>query len=451
MVIRMFRVVPTLGALALAGCAVAMSSSADNLARLEQARTANPASEPALRSLGIAYFKANRPADARAALQQAAQMDPQDGVAALYLGLAAEAQGDLPAAHSAYESYLKVGKTAKVRTQVADRLEVLALREVQAEAKRALADEARLSSEAPAPNTVAVLPFSFSGADSSLRPLERGFAELVATDLSRSSKLTVVERARLQALLDEMALQRNAGIDSTTGVRAGRILRASKMVGGSLTQAGDQLRASAIVTDVSTTRVEQPATDAESMDELFALEKNVVLELFNSLHVTLTTAERNAIEQRPTRSLAAFLAYSRGLEANDVGQYDDARRYFDDAARIDPSFLPARDKSRAASRVSAGARVNAGSVESGLRGTTEGAAVSAAAPGNVGGSSLGNAAVAAAEGVNPSPAAGATAGAISMAGQPQRDPSSGTGGDNPGVKTGTVTIVIHHPEHPERR
>ena len=51
MVIRMFRVVPTLGALALAGCAVAMSSSADNLARLEQARTANPASEPALRSL----------------------------------------------------------------------------------------------------------------------------------------------------------------------------------------------------------------------------------------------------------------------------------------------------------------------------------------------------------------------------------------------------------------
>ena len=71
-------------------------------------------------------------------------MDPQDGVAALYLGLAAEAQDDLPAARSAYESYLKVGKTAKVRTQVADRLDVLALREVQAEAKRALADEARL-------------------------------------------------------------------------------------------------------------------------------------------------------------------------------------------------------------------------------------------------------------------------------------------------------------------
>jgi tetratricopeptide (TPR) repeat protein len=449
MVTRMFRVVPTLGALVLAGCAVAVSGSADNLARLEQARTANPASEPAIRSLGIAYFKANRLAGAREELQQAARMDPQDGVAALYLGLAAEAENDLPAARSAYESYLNVGKTAKVRAQISDRLEVLALREVQADAKRALADEAALSSEAPSPNTVAVLPFSFAGADSSLRPLERGFAELVATDLSRSSQLTIVERARIQALLDEMALQRRTGVDSGTGVRAGRILRASKMVGGSLTQTGDQLRASAIVTDVSTTRVEDPATDAGSMDELFALEKNVVLGLFNSLGITLTTAERNAIEQRPTRSLAAFLAYSRGLEANDAGRYDDARRDFDDAARIDPSFTPARDKSRAASRVSAGTRVNAGSVESGLRGTSEGAAVSAAAPGNVGGG-LSNAAVAAAEGVNPSPAAGATAGAISTAGQPQRDPSSGTGGDNPGVKTGTVTIVIHHPEHPER-
>jgi tetratricopeptide (TPR) repeat protein len=439
-----------LGALLIAGCAVAMSGSADNVVRLERARAANPASEPAARSLGIAYFKANRPADARAALQEATSTDPQDGVAALYLGLAAEAQGDLPAARSAYESYLKVGKTAKVRAQIADRLEVIALREVQLGAKRALADEARLSNLAPEPNTVAVLPFTFTGADSSLQPLERGFAELVATDLSRSSALTVVERARLQALLDEMALQRREGVDAGTGVRAGHILRVSKMVGGSLTQTGRELRASAIVTDLSTTRIGQPATDAESIDELFALEKNVVLALFNSLGVTLTTAERNLIEQRPTRSLAAFLAYSRGLEANDAGRYDDARHFFDDAARIDPSFAPARDRSRAASRVSAGSRVSASSVESGLRGTSEGAAVSAATTPGTGGT-LGNAAVAAAEGVNPSTAAGATAGAVSTAGQPQRDPSSGTGGDNPGVKTGTVTIVIHHPEHPEHR
>ncbi|MFI5229958.1 MAG: hypothetical protein ACHQWU_12875, partial [Gemmatimonadales bacterium] len=229
------------------------------------------------------------------------------------------------------------------------------------------------------------------------------------------------------------------------------ILRVSKMVGGSLTQTGPELRASAIVTDVSTTRVGQPATDAESIDELFTLEKKVVLALFNSLGVTLTTAERNLIEQRPTRSLAAFLAYSRGLEANDAGRYDDARRFFDDAARIDPGFAPARDRSRAASRVSAGSRVTASSVESGLRGTSEGAAASAATPAATTGGALGNAAVAAAEGVNPSSAAGATAGAISTAGQPQRDPSAGTGGDNPGVKTGTVTIVIHRPERRENR
>ena len=57
------------GTLIACGCAQAISGSADNISKLEQARTASPKSEPADRSLDIAYFKANRFDDARAALQ----------------------------------------------------------------------------------------------------------------------------------------------------------------------------------------------------------------------------------------------------------------------------------------------------------------------------------------------------------------------------------------------
>jgi tetratricopeptide (TPR) repeat protein len=434
------------GALSLAACARTISGSADSITKLEQARAADPKSESVLRSLGIEYFKANRLTDARAALQQAASMNSRDGVVALYLGLTAEAQDDLPAARSAYESYVKVGRTSGVKKQIHNRLTSLARKENEVAAKRAVAQEQQLSSVAGPPNTVAVMPFSFTGSDSSLKPLERGFAELLTTDLSRSSQLAVLERARMQALLDEMQLQQTAGVEAGTGVRAGKILQAGRLVGGSISQIGaDQLRANAFVTNVQTTQtVGSGASDQQALDQLFNLEKNVVLQLFADLGVTLTTAQRNAIEQRPTRSMAAFLAYSRGLELQDRGRFDDAGRSFDNAVRLDPGFGAARQKSQESKNTAAGNQVNASSVESGLRGTSEGAAVTAATQGAFATTSAGTA-LAAAEGLNPSVAGGATSGVGSSTTQPAKDPSSGTGADNPTTKTARVTLVIKQP------
>lgn len=441
---RTVRLAMVAGVLVASGCAPAISGSAENVARLERAHTADPKSEDVERSLGIAYFKAKRYADARSALQTASTMAPEDGVAALYLGLTAEAQDDLAAARSAYETYLKVGRTRKTRTQIQDRLEALKLREIQVAAKQALAREAEIASIQGPPNTIAVMPFRFTGSDTTLKPLERGFAELVTTDLSRISALTVVERMRLQALLDEMALQQQNGVAEGSGVRAGKLLQVGRMVGGSIDQTGDQLQASAIVTDVSTSQLENPTTDKESLDQLFTLEKNIVFGVINNLGVVPTTAERNAIEQRPTKSLAAFLAYSRGLELEDQGRFDDATRFFDNAVRLDPNFGSAAQKAQETKAAAAGTQVSANSVESSLRGSAEGNTVASAtaSTNTTGGATL------VAQNLNPSAAAGATSGGGSTTTQPQKDPSSGTGGDNPTTKTAKVTITIPQPGKP---
>jgi len=246
--------------LAASACATAISGSAQDVSRLEQEHAGDPQSEPIQRSLGIAYFKANRLPDARTALEKAQSMDRNDGVVALYLGMTAEQQNDLPAAESAYRSYLAVGKTRRVKNQIRDRLEALRLKAIQAQAKAALANEA--GAVAGPPTTVAVMPFQFTGTDTTLKPIERGFAELVTTDLSRVSRLTVLERERLQGLLDEIALQQSQGVAAGTGVRAGKILRVGRMVGGSIQQDGFQLRTNAIVTDVATSAIGPTAQDS---------------------------------------------------------------------------------------------------------------------------------------------------------------------------------------------
>jgi len=64
----------------------------DPIARLESARARSPRSVPALRALGIAYYKAQRFREALPVLESARTLDPKDGLSSLYAGLTAEAR-----------------------------------------------------------------------------------------------------------------------------------------------------------------------------------------------------------------------------------------------------------------------------------------------------------------------------------------------------------------------
>lgn len=434
-------------AVGLAACATARVAGPDAVARLERARAANPSSGSVLRSLGIAYYKTGRIAEARSVLERAVAIDPRDGTASLYLGLAAESQKDIAAARAAYSSYVQHGRTARVRRTLEARLAALQRREIEESAKTQILEEQRLASSPGTPNVVAVMPLAFSGPDTSLKPLERGFAELLTVDLARSSRLTVVERMRIQAIIDELKLQQSGATDSVTNVRAGKIVQAGRLVQGSIVQAGQQLRVDAAVIDVPTTRVAGATNDDRTLDQLLTLEKNIALGLFEQMGVTLTTSERNAIEQRPTRSLAAFLAYSHGLLLEDDGRFAEADEFYRTAIRLDPRFAAPRQRSRQAQNIIAGSQLTTASIEAGLTGTPEGRVADRAMIGLAGGAGDGGAALSTAAAVNPSlagAAAASAAGALTV--PPVRDPvSAGIGIENPGQKTARIEIIVRRP------
>jgi TolB-like protein/cytochrome c-type biogenesis protein CcmH/NrfG len=431
-------------AMLIVGCASTGQTPQTAVTRLERARAQRPADAGVLRQLGIAYYKANRLADARTQLTQAARLNPRDGTAALYLGLTAERQNDVPGAKAAYQSYMQYGRTSRVRRQLEARLAALTRLELQLAAKSAVARERQLVTQVGSPKTVAVMPLRFVGSDSTLQPLERGMAELITTDLSRSHELTVVERARLQALLDEISLQQSGSTDSSSNVRAGRIIQAGRIVNGQISQTAQRLRVDAAIVNTQTAAVSGGATTESTLEQLFNMEKTLVLQLFDSLGVRLTTAERTAIEQRPTRSLQAFLAYSRGLRFEDQGRYDDAARNFNDAVRLDPNFGQARQKGAEASAAAAGAVMTAAVVEANLQGTPEGAAADQAASGQAPGG--GQTASNTADNLNPSASSNATSGATGTTGStPQKDPVSASVGGESSSKNATVTVIVKLP------
>lgn len=430
--------------------------SRDAVARLEAARNARPNNVAALRALGIAYYKAQRYQDAHTVLDQARRLDPRDGLSALYSGMSAEQLRDFTAAKTAYNSYLQNGRTRRVRNQISQRLVAMQRDEIVAAAKAAVANEATVSQTPGDRRTVAVPSFRFSGPDAeSLAPLERGMAELVITDLARSAQLTVVERDRMQALADEIQLGDRA--DPTTAARAGRLMQAGRLISGGIVQTGNQLVLSSSVVEVATSQISDPAQVTNSLDALFAAEKQLVMRIFEQLGVTLTPAERQLVDRTPTTNLNAFLDYSRGLQAADDGRFEDASRFFESARSLDPGFGAASARFQAAQAAIAGAAVSSTTIEAGLQGSAEGATVDAAASGETGGGDgVSETLRQTVQGVN-SPTVSAASddasdrrGAASTLGAKPATPRPDPAADNAGItsplaRTGTVTLVIRRP------
>src|SRR2546429_1172012 len=101
--------------------------------------------------------------------------------------------------------------------------------------------------------------------------------------------------------------------------------------------------------DLTSTGVVRPVGQVTGpFPKLLDLEKQVVFDLAAQLGLELTQAPREQILRQGPNSLAAFLAYSRALEAMDRGDYGAAARHFRSAAQADPCFQAARDGQEAA-------------------------------------------------------------------------------------------------------
>lgn len=450
------RLLPRFGlCFALLACsrvgAAQQSRATDALTRLQREVAATPSSVAANRALGIWYYKNERFDESRAPLEQARKLDPLDGVSALYAGLAAEHQKDWAAAKAAYTSYIAVGKTSKVRKDIRARLVSVAREEGKAEAKRALANEAVIAQQPGSSTTIAVPPLLCSACDPSIAPLARGLADLMINDLSKKPGLTLLERDRLQAMSDEIALSQNGRVDATTAVRAGRLIRAGRIVQGSIVSPnGREISLNANVVGASDREITSVNAKADGvLDNLFALEKTLVFGVFDALGITLTPRERQDVDRRPTNSLQAFLAYSRGLVAEDEGKLDEAARFFENARSLDPGFGAALQ--RAQSTAAAAQAAPPAKVESNLKSSSEGQIASAAERGvsSVSNSaSLGSTLNNVVGAVNPTTTNTVSTSTSAAAAPP---PTTGnaaaekTGTDQPAPRTGQVTIILRKP------
>ncbi len=350
------------GVLGCGGPSVTMdqdpSAFEDEEDRLEQRLSDNPDDAEALRDLGSIYLRTSRSSQAYDALKKAYSQRPEDPKVLFYLGLASEKVGRQQAALKLFGKYGEVPEGSKYRTLMEGRYEWLNRKVAEQQAEELVAQEKERPEEVGkdvSPNTVAVVPIQYQGGDDQYEALGRGLAEMFTTDLANVGRLQVVERVRLQAILDELKLAQSDYVDQSTAPRVGRLLGAGKLVGGSYLVADDEIRLQVTLADVASgERTPQLDEQRMSLDKLFELQTRVTFSIVDQLGVELTAQERAAIEEVPTQSIQAFLAYSRGLMEEDRGTYRAASRHYQQAQQIDPNFQDAQRRRQKSRRVQKG-------------------------------------------------------------------------------------------------
>lgn len=316
------------------------------------AESAKPRDAELKRSLGIALYRSGRAEEALEKLRASDQLQPNNRETLYFLARSAEATGARDAAIDAYGAYLKRGGPRKVEARA--RLRELSLERVKRDVEFALAREDSVRAASIPENSVVVPRFTNVADRAVLDPLSRGLALVLTTDLSRVRQLRVLERERMNVLLDEVALAAadtsapgapvRTEVDPATAPRYGALLGARRFVQGSfvpVAETGIQLDAAVIdATQGELATAGQPLSG--SLSDVLVLEKALCLHVLELMGIAPTAEERAAINLLPTSNYRAFLAFARGVGYEDQGDFGNAIAAYQEATALDPKFDVAR-------------------------------------------------------------------------------------------------------------
>jgi TolB-like protein/Tfp pilus assembly protein PilF len=203
----------------------------------------------------------------------------------------------------------------------------------------ALSRRAARSSSAIPEKSIAVLPFENLSDDKQNAFFTDGVQDEILTDLAKIADLKVISRTSVMQYKTTVA--RNLR-------EIAQALNVAHVLEGSVQRSANRVRVSAQLIDArNDTHVWAEKYDRDLAD-VFAIQSEVAQKIADQLQAKLSPTEKAAIEERPTKDLAAYDLYLRAKELIYDGRVNVSRAREDDFTSIqlleqaiarDPAFL----------------------------------------------------------------------------------------------------------------
>ena len=192
--------------------------------------------------------------------------------------------------------------------------------------------------------SVAVMTFANISREPADDWIGSGIAETVTSDLKNVHGVTVISRARLYDAIKHLSGAENGHLDDNVAVDVGRRLGATWIITGGYQRFGPALRITAMFLDARTGSLEKTVKLDGKVEDIFALQDRIVFELLQGINLQLGSGEIEDIEEKETRSVPAYEAYSRGLMNLRLASresLDRAIALFERATTLDPGYAEA--------------------------------------------------------------------------------------------------------------
>lgn len=179
--------------------------------------------------------------------------------------------------------------------------------------------------------SIAVLPFTNMSGDPQQAYFADGMTDDLITDLSKLSGLFVIARNSTFAYKGQSPDVRQVGQD--LGVRY--------VLEGSIRRSAEQVRINAQLIDATTGGHLWAERYDNRMNNVFELQDTITSKIVAALAVTLTTGDRERLDQPETENIAAYDAFLQGWDhfrRNTPKSLAEAMPYFDQALQLDPDY-----------------------------------------------------------------------------------------------------------------
>jgi TolB-like protein len=196
-------------------------------------------------------------------------------------------------------------------------------------------------------NTIAVMYFDNNSIvdHDDLNALSKGLASMMIYDVKKIPNLAVVERDRINFLVDELKLQQSDLVDKSTAVRIGKLVGAhTLLMGGFMKLSNDQFRIDARLVNVETGEIIKADFVEGKPKDVMKLEKDLVVKVLADLNIETSDNDTKQIMQGHDTSFDALYHYSRGLAYEDKKDYMAAFQQYQKALELAPDYAEAEKK-----------------------------------------------------------------------------------------------------------
>jgi serine/threonine-protein kinase len=187
------------------------------------------------------------------------------------------------------------------------------------------------AAEAPAPRSVAVLPFLNLSSNPENEYFADGITEDVIAQLSKVRTLKVISRTSVMPFKKREQSLREIGAR----------LEVATVLEGSVRRVGDRVRIVAQLIDAASDQHLWADTYDRELTDIFAIQTDVALQIAAALKAELSPKERARIHREPTSDVQAYELYLRGRYCFVKFTWEEMHRsieYFESAIERDPEF-----------------------------------------------------------------------------------------------------------------